>query len=343
MDEALQSLRRVPDVPDGDVEFGLGAGVDLGHAAEYRTAYARVMTRYRPGTPADSRACYDLFETTIDDLGRRTGVVANDTADDPQAWETRRPLFDHLAATYESWWLAEDDATNALVGYARAINRDGARELTEFFVHPTAQAGGIGRELLARAFPAEGARHRSIIASTDNRAIARYLRAGLLPRLPMAGFEAAPRAVSLDTDLSREPIDPAAPPFADLATIDRAILDLRRDEDHRWLASMRPGWLYRRDGIPVAYAYHPARPSWGNPIAALDPADLPVLLADAETAAAAAGHDTLTFDLPLVARTAIDHLLARGFRVDPFLMLFFTDGPIDGLDRYVLTSPPFFA
>jgi hypothetical protein len=25
------------------------------------------------------------------------------------------------------------------------------------------------------------------------------------------------------------------------------------------------------------------------------------------------------------------------------VMLFFTDGPIDGLDRYVLTSPPFFA
>jgi hypothetical protein len=35
--------------------------------------------------------------------------------------------------------------------------------------------------------------------------------------------------------------------------------------------------------------------------------------------------------------------LARGFRIDPFVMIYFTDGPIDGLDRYVLTSPPFFA
>jgi GNAT superfamily N-acetyltransferase len=300
------------------------------------------MTRYRPGTPADSRACYDLFETTIDDLGRRTGVVANDTADDPEAWETRRPLFDHLATTCESWWLAEDDATDALVGYARAIIRDGARELTEFFVHPTAQAGGIGRELLARTFRADGARHRSIIASTDSRAIARYLRAGIDGRLPIAGFDAVPRAVALETDLGREPIDPAAPPFDDLATIDRAILDLRRDEDHGWLAAGRSGWLYRRDGAPVAYGYHPTRPSWGGPFAALDPGDLPALLADAETAAAAAGHDTITFDLPLVARTGIDHVLARGFRIDPFVMLFFTDGPIDGLDRYVLTSPPFF-
>jgi hypothetical protein len=47
--------------------------------------------------------------------------------------------------------------------------------------------------------------------------------------------------------------------------------------------------------------------------------------------------------MALTARTAWRHLLARGFRIDPFLMIFFTDGPVDGLDRYVLTSPPFFA
>jgi hypothetical protein len=43
-----------------------------------------------------------------------------------------------------------------------------------------------------------------------------------------------------------------------------------------------------------------------------------------------------------MARTAVDHLLSRGFRVDPFLMLFFTDGSVGGMDRYVVTSPPFF-
>ena len=59
--------------------------------------------------------------------------------------------------------------------------------------------------------------------------------------------------------------------------------------------------------------------------------------------AAKAGDATVTFDVPMRNRQALDHLLARGFRVDPFVMLFFTDGPVDGLDRYVLTSPPFFA
>ena len=66
-----------------------------------------------------------------------------------------------------------------------------------------------------------------------------------------------------------------------------------------------------------------------GPYAALDTADVPVLLADAETAAFETGRATVSFDMALVARTAIDHLLARGFRVDPFLMLFFSDGRVD--------------
>lgn len=300
------------------------------------------MTRFRPGTSADSRACFALFEVALDDLGRRTGTIANDTAGDPNAWQTRRPLFEHLAATADAWWLAEDESTGALLGYARSIARDGTRELTEFFVDPAAQARGIGRELLDRVFAADGPGHRSIIATTDARAIARYLRAGLPGRLPMAGFEAVPRVVELPTDLERVPIDPAAPPLDALAGIDRQLLGFRRDVDHAWLASQRTGWLYRRDGVPVAYGYHPSQPSWGGPYAALDAADLPVVLADAESAAAAAGQATVTFDVPLIAWTAIEHLQGRGFRLDPFVMLFFSDGPTDGLDRYVLTSPPFF-
>ena len=298
------------------------------------------MTRYRPATADDSEACFRLFEAAIDDLGRRTGTVANDTSGDPEAWSIRRPLFDHLAASAHSWWVAEDE-TGVLEGYARSIERADARELTEFFVRPDVQAGGIGRELLARVFPDDGG-HRSIIATTDVRAMSRYLRAGLDARLPLAGFEAAPRALTLETDLVRERIVMSEATLVEVGAIDEVIIGFRRDVDHRWLASQRPGWLYRRAGAAVGYAYHPTRPSWGGPAAVLEAADLPVLLADAETAAFEAGHATVTFDLPLVARAAVDHLLGRGFRIDPFVMLFFSDGPVDGLDRYVLTSPPFF-
>ncbi len=50
----------------------------------------------------------------------------------------------------------------------------------------------------------------------------------------------------------------------------------------------------------------------------------------------------MTFDLALTASDAFRYLLGRGFRVDPFVMLYFTDGDVDGFERYVLTSPPFF-
>lgn len=301
------------------------------------------MTRYRRGTPADTRTCFEIFEVTVDDLGRRIGGGANATAGDPNAFEIRRPMFEHLAATADQWWVAEEDATGRAVGYARSIVRDSVRELTEFFVLPDAQSAGVGRGLLERAFPDEGARHRAIVATIDPRAIARYLRAGLDARVSMIGLEGVPRVERLATDLQREPIDAGDPPLEALAEIDRRLLGFRRDEDHRWLASQRPSVLYRRAEAVVGYGYHPTRPLWGGPYAALVSADLPVLIADGEAAAAAAGHATVTFDVALTARPALDHLLGRGFRVDPFVMLFFTDGPVDGLDRYVLTSPPFFA
>jgi GNAT superfamily N-acetyltransferase len=301
------------------------------------------MITYRRGRVADTRACFEIFETSVDDLGRRTGTGANATAGEPDALEIRRPLFDHLAATGDQWWIAEEEPGGRAIGYARSIVRDGVRELTEFFVLPAAQSGGVGRGLLERAFPAEGARHRAIIATIDPRAIARYLRTGLDGRTPLVGWEGEPRDVRLTTDLARERIDPDDLPLDDLADIDRRILGFRRDEDHRWLAGQRPGWVYRRDGGVVAYGYHPSRPAWGGPYAALMPTDLPALLADGEAAAAVAGHARVTFDAALTARHAIDHLLERRFRVDPFVMLFFTDGRVDGLDRYVLTSPPFFA
>lgn len=301
------------------------------------------MVRYRPGTPADIRLAFDIFVPTIDDLGRRTGGTANNTAGDiDAAWVTRRPLFEHLAATADRWWFAEEEATGRAIGYARSIVRDGVRELTEFFVLPEAQAGGIGRELLERAFPDDGAVHRSIVATIDPRAIARYLRTGLPSPVGMAFVEGPPHAIELPTDLVRSAIDPDAVPVEELAAIDRQVVGFARDADHRWLARERPSWLYRREGEAVGYGYHPIRPAWGGPYAAVDPADLPVLLADGETAAAAAGHATVTFDLALTARAAWQHVLGRGLRIDPFVMFLFTDGPTDGLEGYCLTSPPFF-
>ena len=301
------------------------------------------MVRFRPARPDDTRLAYDIFVPTLADLKRQVTEAQPTVPSLPDTtWPVRQPLFDHLAATADGWWFAEDEETGAALGYARSIVRGDVRELTEFFVLPDAQGSGIGRELLARAFPAEGVSHRSIVATTNARAIARYLGTGLPAKLAMGFVEGPPSRIAIPTDLVREAIDPDAPPLDDLGAIDQALIGFRRDVDHRWLATQRPGWLYRRDGHAAGYSYHPIRPSWGGPHAALEVADLPTILADVETAAAVAGHATVSFDMAFTATDTFRYLMGRGFKVDPFLMLYFTDGPVDGFDRYVLTSPPFF-
>jgi GNAT superfamily N-acetyltransferase len=296
---------------------------------------------YRLGSATDSRSLFEIFEAAIDDLGARMHARANSTAGDPAAWERRRPLFEHLARTADRLWIAEDDGRP--IGYARSILRDGVRELTELFVVPGLQSKGVGGELLARAFPAEGARHRTLIATFDVRAVARYARCGLDGRSPIFCASRAPAAVSVASDLRAEPLVTDPTTLDGLAIIDRALLGYRRDVDHVWFAEQQRGLVYRRGAELVAYGYAPSAPGWGGPYAALDPGDLPRVLADAETAAHRAGHPEVSFDVALVNRAALGHLLGRGYQLESFPMIFFADADLGQLDRYVFFSPSFLA
>src|SRR5216683_2963158 len=104
---------------------------------------------FRRGTLADSYTVYTVFVRSVEDFTRRMNVHVDDNAGDLAAWWARRQsLFEHLARTAD-------------------------------------QSAGVGRELLARDFPAEGVSHRSIIATTDSRAQGRYLRAGVYTHFPI--------------------------------------------------------------------------------------------------------------------------------------------------------------
>lgn len=298
------------------------------------------MIVFRRGGPDDSRAAYDIFEPTIDHLATRVGGVGNTTSGERFAWERRRPLFEHLGRTDDEFWFAMSDGQPA--GYARSIVRGTTRELTEFFVLPDAQGSGIGRGLLERVLPPDG-RDRTIIATGELPAIARYLKAGLTGRFPIYAFTRQPEAVAAETDMVREPLRQDGATLDALAEIDEPILGFRRDVDHRWLASQRPGFVYRRAGQITAYGYHPTGVGWGGPFAARVPGDVPTLLADAETSAAAAGHADVSFDVPLGNAVTVRWLIERGYRLDPFHMLFLSDREPGRFDRYVFCGPPFFA
>jgi GNAT superfamily N-acetyltransferase len=295
---------------------------------------------YRPATLTDSYTVYQIFLQSLLDLGQRLGVMAITAGDNPevmqQLWETRRPLFEHLARTAEHFWLAESDGQ--AVGYARSILRDGVRELTEYFVVPGQQSAGVGRELLRRAFPAEGARRRVIIATSDLRAQARYLKAGVYPRFPNYYFSRPPEAVQVTTDLTFEPVSAASEVLKTLAALDAVLLDHRRDVDHAWLLETRQGYVYRRGGEAVGYGYTGYS---SGPFALLHTSDFPAVLAHAETDAAARGH-TFGVEVPMLNRAAVDYLLWRSCRMDAFISFFMSDAPFGRFENYVLPSPPFF-
>lgn len=296
---------------------------------------------FRRGTVEDSFDVFKIFETSLMDLSERQNVMAVTGAGDPvvrdEIWSRRKPLFDHLARTADEFWIAQDGERP--IGYARSILRDNVRELTEFFVLPDAQSAGVGGELLKRAFPAESAKHRVIIATTDVRAQVRYLKAGVVPRFPEMYWSRAPENVNGQSDLEFVRVNNTPATLATIAEIDRVVLGHTRDVDHAFLLDTREGYLYRRGDKVVGYGY---LASGCGPIALLDPADFDAVLGHAEAGAFARGHKEVGFDIPQINRAAVDYFLAHKYKLDSFVAFFMSDVPFGKFENYVLTSPAFF-
>ena len=295
---------------------------------------------YRPGTLDDSYAVFLVIEEAIADLLPRIGVMEETSFASPEKlvrmWDFRRSLLEHLARTAENFWVAEQDGQ--VIGFARAVCHDGMRELTEFFVKPGVQSVGVGRHLFEQVFPREGARRRTIIATTDLRAQARYLKAGVYPRFPIMYFEKEPEPVTILADLGFQRMTPAD--FAILDAIDEQILEFHRRADHVWLNADRQGWLYMRDGAPVGYGYTGKN---NGPFALLVPADFPAALAKMEDQTARAGGVLVGVCGRVPNRDAVDYLLTHGYKIpDGFMAFFMSDEPFGKFEQYIVTSPPFF-
>jgi hypothetical protein len=335
------------DVGEGHDPVGHRASIAGTWRAEGRARHTGQMSpdtvanvRYREVEEADLPRLADILVAAVDDFGRRTNVIANSTAGDTaeMAWERRRSLWEHLHRTAEASWVAVREGR--LVGYARTINRGGLRELTEYFVLPGEQSAGIGGELLARAFPTEGAAHRVIVATSDLPALSRYLRTGLAGRFPIYTFEGSPSdEAELPDGLAAERLDRSPAAIELLAAVDVDVLGHRRDVDHEWLLGERRGWLYRRAANVVGYGYHG---DWQGPFAVLDEADMTAVLAHAEVEARRDGRAELAFEVPLVNKAAVGWLLARRYRMNPFFTFLLSDEPFGAFERYIHTSPPVF-
>ena len=295
---------------------------------------------YRPGDPGDSQAVFQIFIEALMDLGARTNVMAITGGNDAQVleslWQRRRPMFEFLAKAASQFWVAEREGQ--IVGYARSIQFDGLQELTEFFVSPDQQSAGIGRELLSRAFPDSGAHYRTIVATLDERALYRYLKAGVYARFPIKYFYRQAERVSVASDLQFEPLQPEVDLEA-IGRFDKQVLGHVREPIHRWLAAVRSGFVYRRNGELVGYGY--VGDTGSGPFALLNEDDYPAVLAHAESLMAERGKE-FGVETPLINRKAVEYFTWRHYRMDAFTVVFMSNEPVGRFESYLCFSPIFF-
>lgn len=291
---------------------------------------------FRRATPDDSRACYDVFLPAIRELTARQGAP---WAPDPEElWPKLRPMYEHLARQAAEWWVAET-ADGQLAGYARSVERGGLFELSEFFVHPDRQSAGVGKRLLELAFPPGRGEVRAIIATTDVRALRRYHAAGTFARFPICALEAAP-SPDAPLDPGVETARAGRGDIPALRRIEAEVLEFERgEEDFAWLLADREGWLYRRGGRDIGFAFVGERGI--GPIAALDPADQVAILSHVEARAAAQGRREIGFEVPMINEVAMRHLLERGYRLDAFFTFLLSSRPFGQFDRFISFAPPF--
>jgi hypothetical protein len=244
-------------------------------------------------------------------------------------------MFEFLAEDYAHFWVAENDG--AIFAYARSIEHDGMLELTEFFVSPDQQSAGVGRELLSRTFPFGTERFRMIAATLDERALYRYMNAGVYARFPIKYFSRRAEKVDIATDLKIEPMQLAIH-LEDINRIDRQVLDHTREPLHRWLITYRSGVVYKRKGEIVGYGYVGRN---GGPFALLDENDFPAVLAHAESTVAETGEE-FGVETPMINRAALRYFLERKYKMDAFTVLFMSNEPFGRLENYLCFSPIFF-
>lgn len=130
------------------------------------------MATIRPAREDDLQEAYEVWYRT-----ETAGA-----ADDGQlpAPGQPAPYLGHVLRT-GALVVAEEDG--ALRGFAGAITRGSVLFLTDLFVDPTYQSGGLGRALLQAVAPASDLT-RCTVSSSDPRALALYIRAGMRPQWP---------------------------------------------------------------------------------------------------------------------------------------------------------------
>lgn len=199
------------------------------------------MTIFRPAVEAELRSVYEVF-------------YQNELLDNPRLLLPGEipPYLSHVLQT-GMLYIAEKDGE--ILAFAGAITRGNISFLTDLFVLPSHQSGQLGKTLLHSVLPQDDLIHCTM-SSSDPRALALYIRAGMRPQWshfalrldkPAHTWSLAPYTEIIEADSS----DPA------LVSWDTQVSGRPRPVDHQfWVHGERavPLW-FRRHGQTVGYGY----------------------------------------------------------------------------------------
>ncbi len=199
------------------------------------------MTNFRPATEADLAPMYEVF-------------YMNEMLDSPHP-PPAGDIPSYLRHVLETGTLYVAEQDGEVLAYAGAITRGGITFLTDLFVRPTQQSGQLGKSLLHAVLPQDNLVHCTS-SSSDPRALALYIRAGMRPQWPHFALQLEqPTSIwHVPSDIEIVEADPADPA---LLQWDAQVSGRLRPADHLfWVREERavPLW-FRRQGQTIGYGY----------------------------------------------------------------------------------------
>ena len=199
------------------------------------------MTNFRPADEAELQAVLEV-------------LYQNELLDNPQ-WLLPGNIPHYLSHVLQTGTLYVAEEDGRILGFAGAITRGNISFLTDLFVLPASQSGKLGKTLLQAVLPQDNLIHCTL-SSSDPRALALYIRAGMRPWWPHFALEldkptnAWPLAPDMEV-IEADASDPA------LLHWDARVSGRPRPEDLQfWVRKERavPLW-FRRRGQIVGYGY----------------------------------------------------------------------------------------
>jgi len=295
---------------------------------------------FRQARPDDMVGCARVFVRSATDLSRRQGT----------ATPTLRvgdivPSLAHIQSTDPRGFHVAVQG-GRVVAFASTILRGNTHFLSMFWALPSLQSKGVGRRLLTRAFEkprAPKSAVRCVYASLDSRALALYLKFGMLPRGMFFMLQGPPkrsprpeRAVELVPigkvgETSREML-------AIAARFDRTFRAARRDRDILFVMSL-PGarfFLVRARRSTLGYAVITEKGRVG-PAGVADPRYSAGLAWAIKEKAREMGAENIVMVVPGANAGALGVFFEAGLKIG-FLGAWMSSEPIGEFESYILAG-----